>query len=46
MSLNQVISPSISSKLYIYIYILQIEESALIDILNKKIYINIKINLI
>jgi hypothetical protein len=45
-SLNQVISHSIFNKLYIYINILQIEENALIDILNKKYNINIKINLI
>jgi hypothetical protein len=38
MSLNQVINYSISNKLLkkVLKYILQIEESALIDILNKK----------
>jgi hypothetical protein len=42
MSLNQVISRSISNKLLIKVlkYILQIEESSLIDIL-KYMYINI-----
>jgi hypothetical protein len=50
ISLNQVISHSIFNKLLkkkVLKYILQIEESALIDILNKikKYNINIKINL-